>query len=76
MQEQAGSRGFTIPSGFPKAGSFSMQFWCSQVIVFWWREVYTSCRLSNIKVLKRSMFVYHPHLGVLCEGSSLKHELN
>ena len=51
------SRGFTIPLGFPKAGSFSMQFWCSQAIVFWWMEVYTRCQVSHIKVLKRSNFV-------------------
>ena len=36
-------------------------------------ETYTRCQLSHIKVLKRSMFVYHPHLGVLCEDPSLKH---
>ena len=57
-----GKRGFTILLGFPKAGSFSMQFWCSEAIVFWWMEVYTRCQLSHIKVLKRSNFVYNPIL--------------
>ena len=49
-----------------------MPVWCWLTIDFWEQGVYTFFQLSNIKVLKRSMFVYHPHLVVLYEDSSLK----
>jgi hypothetical protein len=40
-----------------KTGSFGIPVWCWLTIDFWEQGVYTFFRLSNIKVLKRTVSV-------------------